>query len=65
VIPLSQPTISYHLRLLTEAGLITSRREDGCVLRKLDRVALAALAGLLAPGGSWLAVDALRTGDPS
>lgn len=50
-LPVSQPTVSHHLRLLAGAGLIT-RRETGRFTRcELDGPALRTVARLLAPGG--------------
>jgi ArsR family transcriptional regulator len=50
---LSQPTVSHHLRVLREAGLIHGERRGTWIWYRLDpSVAerLAALAGELAPG---------------
>ena len=39
----SQPTISYHMRLLTEAGLVTATREGALVCYELTSCAYKAL----------------------
>lgn len=49
---LKQPTISHHLRLLAEAGLITSRKEGVFTVRSLRAGRMSALAHLLDPGGA-------------
>jgi ArsR family transcriptional regulator, arsenate/arsenite/antimonite-responsive transcriptional repressor len=46
---LTAPTISHHLRVLREAGLITSDRRGTWVYYRLAPAALADLAGLFAP----------------
>jgi ArsR family transcriptional regulator len=45
---LSQPTISHHLRLLRDAGLVTSERRGTWAYYRLVPDALAELAGTLA-----------------
>ena len=40
---LSQPTVSHHLRILREAGLVTSERRGTWVYYTLDRAAFAFL----------------------
>jgi ArsR family transcriptional regulator len=45
---LSQPTISHHLRLLRDAGLVTSERRGTWAYYRLVPEALAELAGALA-----------------
>lgn len=45
---LSQPTISHHLKVLREAGLVTSERRGAWVHYALDRARLAAQPGLSA-----------------
>ena len=45
---LSQPTISHHLRLLRDAGLVTSERRGTWAYYRLVPGALAELAGALA-----------------
>jgi ArsR family transcriptional regulator, arsenate/arsenite/antimonite-responsive transcriptional repressor len=44
---LTQPTISHHLKVLREAGLVTSERRGTWVYYRLDPQALARLAALL------------------
>jgi ArsR family transcriptional regulator len=49
---LSQPTISHHLRVLREAGIITSERRGTWVYYRLVPAALERMAALLSvPGG--------------
>lgn len=49
----SQPTISHHLKVLREAGLLTSERRASWVYYRVSGDALAALATLLAvPSGA-------------
>ncbi len=45
---LSQPTISHHLRLLREAGLVTAERKGTWVYYSVDRSARDRLAGFVA-----------------
>ena len=45
---LSQPTISHHLKVLREAGLISSERRGTWVYYRLVPAALERMAGLLA-----------------
>ncbi len=42
-VPVKQPTVSHHLRLLREAGLVESEREGVWAYYYVDRDALAAL----------------------
>ena len=44
---LTQPTISHHLKVLREAGLVSSERRGTWVYYRLDPEALARLAALL------------------
>lgn len=44
----SQPTISHHLKVLRESGLLTSERRASWVYYRVAPAALAALAKLLA-----------------
>jgi ArsR family transcriptional regulator len=44
---LSQPTISHHLKVLREAGLIKSRQEGTYVYHRVDRQAFTGLAALM------------------
>ena len=43
-----QPTISHHLKVLREAGLLSSERRASWVYYRVETAALAALAALLA-----------------
>lgn len=47
----SQPTISHHLRVLREAGLIDSERRATWIYYRVLSDALTRLSGLLAPAG--------------
>ncbi len=44
---LSQPTISHHLRVLREAGLVSSERRATWVYYRVNTVALQELSGML------------------
>lgn len=46
---LSQPTVSHHLKKLSEAGLITGERRGVWTYYTVDREALAAAGRILAP----------------
>lgn len=46
---LSQPTVSHHLKRLTEAGLVTGERRGSWTYYRVDTDALAAAAQVLAP----------------
>jgi ArsR family transcriptional regulator len=46
---LTQPTISHHLKVLREAGIITSERRGTWVYYRLVPAALERMAALLAP----------------
>jgi DNA-binding transcriptional ArsR family regulator len=51
---LSQPTVSHHLRVLREAGLVHGERQGTWIWYRLDPAVadrLAAIAGELAPTG--------------
>src|SRR5687767_12567867 len=48
---LTQPTISHHLRVLREAGLVTSERRGTWVYYRIHPEALEQLAGLLVSAG--------------
>jgi ArsR family transcriptional regulator, arsenate/arsenite/antimonite-responsive transcriptional repressor len=52
----SQPTISHHLRVLREAGLVDSERRGTWVYYWVLPDALARLSSLLAPAGGVAAV---------
>lgn len=43
----SQPTISHHLRVLREAGLLSSQRRGSWVYYRVEPAALAQLSALL------------------
>jgi ArsR family transcriptional regulator, arsenate/arsenite/antimonite-responsive transcriptional repressor len=45
--PLSQPTISHHVKILTDAGLVVCRREAQHAFISVDRAALDRVLGLL------------------
>jgi ArsR family transcriptional regulator, arsenate/arsenite/antimonite-responsive transcriptional repressor len=47
VFHVSQPTVSQHLRVLREAGLVTTRRRGTQICYSLDADALAAVRGLV------------------
>ena len=49
---LTQPTISHHLKILREAGIITSERRGTWVYYRLVPAALERMAGLLSMPGS-------------
>lgn len=63
---LSGPTISHHLKVLREAGLIGAERRGSWVYYRVKPDVLARLSALLGPGGSALAQGALpiATGIP-
>ncbi|HQT53472.1 MAG TPA: helix-turn-helix domain-containing protein, partial [Phenylobacterium sp.] len=44
----SQPTLSEHMRVLTQAGLVTPRRIKQWTFYRRDEAALAALTAVLA-----------------
>ena len=56
--PLSGPTISHHLKVLREAGLITGDRRGTWVYYRIVPDALAALSRALSPAASDLEVSA-------
>lgn len=45
---LSQPTISHHMKLLVQSGLVTSEKSGRWVYYRIDRPAFAAAAAYLA-----------------
>lgn len=56
----AQPTVSHHLRVLREAGIVTSERRGQNIFYRLDPDAarrLGAIAGSLLPGGLVPASD--------
>lgn len=42
-----QPTLSHHLRILREAGLVTHTREHGFLMYRLDAQGVARLRGVV------------------
>jgi ArsR family transcriptional regulator len=46
-LPISQPTLSYHLKLLHEAGLIDSKKEGNRVNHKVKKDVLEELSSFL------------------
>ena len=55
-----QPTVSHHLRVLREAGIVTSERRGQWIFYRLDPDTarrLGAIAGSLIPGGLVPAAD--------
>jgi len=48
---LGQPTVSHHLRVLQEAGFLTSERRGKWVYYRVVPEALAAVRSIFAPGG--------------
>lgn len=59
----SQPTISHHLRVLREAGVVTSERQGSSIYYRLAPAAigrLGALARELVPGDFVAASDLVR-----
>lgn len=48
VFGVSQPTVSQHLKVLREAGLVTTRRDGNQICYSLDRAGLGELRGLVA-----------------
>ena len=44
---LAQPTVSYHLRVLRESGLVTAHKRGSWVYYRLNEASLRALHGLL------------------
>jgi ArsR family transcriptional regulator len=49
-VPVKQPTVSHHLRLLRAAGLVTSERDGLWAYYRVRREALAALRGRIEGG---------------
>ena len=54
-VQVSQPTVSHHLKVLRDAGLLTSRREASWVYYAVVPEALAALSTLLSTGADSVA----------
>jgi DNA-binding transcriptional ArsR family regulator len=68
VADVSQPTVSHHLRVLREAGVVTSERRGSWIYYRLapDAVGrLAAIARGLVPGDFVPAADLLRSRRPA
>jgi ArsR family transcriptional regulator len=64
----SQPTVSHHLKVLREAGVVTSEKRGTWVFYRLDPAAatrLAAIAGTLVPGGLIPATTLVRGRQPA
>lgn len=51
LLQLSQPTVSHHVKILVESGVIQSQKEGRCLRLTLDRDALSAFCENLA---DWL-----------
>ena len=49
-VPVKQPTVSHHLRLLRAAGLVTSERDGLWAYYRVRREALAAVRGRIGAG---------------
>jgi len=61
----SQPTVSHHLRVLREAGVVTSERRGSWIWYRLSPEAIGRLSGIardLVPGDFVAAADLLRSG---
>jgi ArsR family transcriptional regulator len=54
---LSPPTISHHLKVLRQAGLVTSQRRGTWVYYSPNRSALASIGSILATAGDVRAVE--------
>lgn len=50
--PITQPTVSHHVGLLAEAGLVSRRKEGVFAYYKADRKALRALAAAIRPAAA-------------
>jgi len=62
-----QPTVSHHLRVLREAGIVTSERRGTWIYYRLAPDAakrLAAIAASIVPGGLIPVADLLRQNGP-
>ncbi len=46
-LPLSQPAVSHHLKILRQAGLVTDRRQGKWIYYRIDPEALVAVGELL------------------
>lgn len=54
-VEVSQPTVSHHLKVLRDAGLLTSQRRGSWVYYAVVSEALAVLSGLLSSGADTAA----------
>jgi ArsR family transcriptional regulator, arsenate/arsenite/antimonite-responsive transcriptional repressor len=52
IVPLSQPTISHHLKILVDAGLVTTVKNGRHVLISVNKKALQEFAALLPAAGA-------------
>lgn len=52
-LPLSQPAISHHLKILRQAGLVTDRRQGKWIYYDLDPRGLERILSLLQAAGLW------------
>ncbi len=62
-VDVSQPTISHHLKVLREAGVVTSERRGSWIWYRLDPAAIGRLNGLaraLVPGDFVPVADLVR-----
>ncbi|MCD2191604.1 ArsR/SmtB family transcription factor [Actinomycetospora soli] len=64
VFDLSGPTISHHLKVLREAGLITGERRATWVYYRIEPDVLEALAAVLVPAAPDTVPDGLATTGP-
>lgn len=65
---IGQPTVSHHLRVLREAGLVTSERRGQWIFYRLapeTAERLGAIARSLVPGGLFTVPDLLASRGPS
>ena len=53
------PTVSYHLRILREAGLITAERRGTWIYYRVNPAVLARMSAVLVPGSAALAGTAV------
>nr|WP_246106476.1 metalloregulator ArsR/SmtB family transcription factor [Pseudonocardia kunmingensis] len=59
---LTGPTISHHLKVLRQAGLVTSERRATWVYYRVRRETVALLADVLVPGGTLPSSDCSSDG---
>jgi ArsR family transcriptional regulator len=62
---LTGPTISHHLRVLREAGLITGERRGTWIYYRVDPELLARLSVLLVPGHAGAETTRVAAGAPA